>query len=390
MIDRMQTQESKWEFYNPVHIVSGAGAAMDLPRQFRGDGRLLVITTPGFKRRGDLDRVLRTFAGRALFVSDEVTPNPDLRDLEAQLERLAASDVREILAIGGGSVLDSAKVFAVGLAGEKFSLRAYLLEGQPLPARRATRLVCVPTTAGTGSEVTPFATVWDLQTKKKLSLSGDVVFPDVAVLDPELTWSVPREVTVATGLDAITQAFEATWSRRANPVSMALAVQSIRLGLETLPKLQNRLDDKQLRSVMLNASLLAGLAISRSRTALCHSMSYPITAEFGVPHGLACGFTLPEVYAYNREIDAVRFEALASALGYADASALHARLLALMKELQVGAMLRAYVGNGAGLPLLAPRMLTPGRADNNLRDADVTAVADLLAAACRARGIEAA
>jgi phosphonate metabolism-associated iron-containing alcohol dehydrogenase len=377
-----------WEFFNPVRILFGAGAVAQLPRQLRGEGRLLVVASPGLRRRGDLDRILALYrASEEPLVIEDVAANPDLSDLEKRLAELRASSVREIVAIGGGSVMDTAKVLALGLGHEDFSPRLHVLEGAPIPARRKTRLVCVPTTAGTGSEVTPFATVWDRQSQQKYSVAGDGVFPDAAVLDPELTLALPWPVTVATGLDALTQAFEATWSRRANPVSSAFAVRAIRLGLDALAKLRERPHDLSLRGAMQQASLFSGLAISRSRTALCHSMSYAITAAFGVPHGLACGFTLPEVFAFNREAEPQVFETLAAELGYSGADALHGRLLALMSDLHVGELLRPYVGDGAGLEALAPKMLAPGRADNNVRSADLAAVRQLLLSARRSRGL---
>lgn len=378
---------TEWSFHNPVRVHGGAGSLGDLPQLLAGEGAVLLVTTAGFRRRGGLARVEALLAGRDVRVLDDVAPNPDLRDLERQIEAFAAAGIRGIVAIGGGSVLDTAKVIAVGLAGGGFSLRGHLLDGEPLPATRAVHLVCVPTTAGTGSEVTPFATVWDLAAKKKYSVSGDIVFPDVALLDPELTVSLPEEVTVSTGLDAITQAFEATWSRRANPVSTAFALRAIRLGLDALPALRERPGDIELRGRMLEASLLGGLAISRSRTALCHSMSYPITAHFDLPHGLACGFTLPEVFAFNRGADDGHFQRIARDLGFTDADALESRLHRLMEELDVPGWLKKYMGERASVASLAPQMLTPGRADNNLRTATVEQVADILDRACRARGL---
>lgn len=376
-----------WSFHNPVRVHGGAGSLDTLPGLLRGAGAVLLIATAGFRRRGGLARVEALLAEREIHVLDDVSPNPDLGDIEKQLNEFATAGIREIVAIGGGSVLDTAKVIAVGLAGEGFSLRGHLLNGEPLPPARDVHLVCIPTTAGTGSEVTPFATVWDLAAKKKYSVAGDIVFPDVALLDPELTVSLPEEVTVSTGLDAITQAFEATWSRRANPVSTAYALRAIRLGMEALPALRQRPDDLELRGQMLEASLLAGLAISRSRTALCHSMSYPITAHFGLPHGLACGFTLPEVFAFNRGIDEDRFQQLARELGFADAGALESRLHDLMDELDVPKWLARYIKDSASVAALAPQMLAPGRADNNLRTATVEDVAAILDAACRDRGL---
>ncbi|WP_413813784.1 iron-containing alcohol dehydrogenase, partial [Rhizobium sp. Root482] len=135
----------------------------------------------------------------------------------------------------------------------------------------------VPTTSGTGAEVTPFATVWDETTNTKYSLANADMFPVAAILDPELTIDMPREVTLATGLDAISQALESVWNRSCNAITFGWAISSLRLSLSALGKVANTPDDLQARSDMAQASLLAGLCISHTRTALAHSMSYPIT-----------------------------------------------------------------------------------------------------------------
>lgn len=378
---------SGWDFHNPVRIHAGPATLAMLPALVEAPGALLFVTSAGTGRREVGARVSALLSGREVHRVEDVAPNPDLRFVEEQLARLDRADFAHVVAIGGGSVLDTAKILAIGVSAEAFSLRGHILGGEPLPARRRAQLICVPTTAGTGSEVTPFATVWDHATKRKYSVAGPSMFPDVALLDPELTLTLPEEVTLSTGLDAITQGFEATWSRHANPVSTAFAIRAIRAGLDSLSLLRTRPDDLGLRGTMLEASLLAGLAISRTRTALCHSMSYPITARFGLPHGFACGFTLPEVFAFNQQADPERFNRLANDLGFGSAGDLHARLLTLMDELRIGEWLQGYVGDGRNLAELAPEMLTPGRADNNLRAATVAEVAAIMDDAVRGRGL---
>jgi alcohol dehydrogenase len=353
-----------WAFYNPVRIHAGPGALNLLPQLLSGEGALLLVASPGFRERGGVARIEQLVAGRELHVLEDVTPNPDRAHVEKQRMQLASLGIGEVVAIGGGSVLDTGKILASALG---------------------VRVLCVPTTAGTGSEVTPFATVWDHAAKKKLST--DVRHPDVALLDPELTLTLPEEVTLSTGLDALTQAFESTWSRRANPVSTAFAVRAIRMGLQSLPLVLRQPENIAARSAMLETSLLAGLAISHTRTALGHSMSYPITARFGLPHGYACGFTLPEVFAFNRSAEPGRFEALAKELGFATADDLESRMRQLLDELAIGRRIQRYVGDGSGLAALAPEMLTPGRADNNLREATAADVAAIVDAACHNRGL---
>jgi phosphonate metabolism-associated iron-containing alcohol dehydrogenase len=376
---------SDWSFHNPVRIHAAPGSLGRLPGLLDHCRSVLLVISPGFRGRGGLARVERLLEGRALHVVDDIAPNPDVAHVERQIENLVATPIDAVVGIGGGSVLDTAKIIAVALERDSFSLRRHLSAGGQLPPMRRNRLICIPTTAGTGSEVTPFATVWDSATYTKHSVAGDALFPDDALLDAELTLTMPEDVTLSTGLDAITQAFESTWSRRGNGVSTALAVRAIRIGLETLPRLTERPGDLELRSAMLDAGVLAGLAISQSRTALCHSISYPITVHFGVPHGFACAFTLPEVFAFNAEADEGRFAEVAAAVGSDSVDDLLQRLRRLLTESGIAVRMRRYVGNGAGLSALASEMLTPGRADNNWRAATVEDVSRIVEEAVRAR-----
>jgi alcohol dehydrogenase len=356
-----------WSFHNPVRIECARGVLNRLSEFLSGEGALLLVTSRGFRERGGVQRVME-LVPRRMHVIEDVTPNPDLAQIDAHLETLAGLRIGTVVAIGGGSVLDTAKILASRLAG-------------------GARVICVPTTAGTGSEVTPFAAVWDHAAKKKHSVSGEALFPDVALLDAELTLSLPEEVTLSTGLDAITQAFEATWSRRANPVTTAFAVRAIRAGLRALPALVDVPGDLGLRSDMLEASVLAGLAISHTRTALCHSISYPLTAHFGVPHGYACAFTLGEVFDFNRAAYPAAFDELADSIGFSSADALRVQLDELRAVAGVARKIRGCIDGGAAVAALVPEMLTPGRADNNVREATPEDVAEIVARAARACGM---
>ena len=156
-------------------------------------------------------------------------------------------------------------------------------------------LFVVPTTSGTGAEVTPFATVWDQRANKKYSVTGDHVIPDQVLLDPELTLSLPEQETLYTGLDAISHALESLWNVNRSPISSGFAIQALELAQTALPQVLKTPSDLQARRTMQEASVLAGMAISQTRTALAHSISYPLTSHYGVPHGLACSFTLPRL-----------------------------------------------------------------------------------------------
>src|SRR5690606_30104611 len=150
--------------------------------------------------------------------------------------------------------------------------------------------------AGTGSEVTPFSTIWDGQGAKKYSVATPRLFPQKALLFPELTGTLPWDVTVCTGLDALSQCLESVWNRRATPLTSAIATDGIRKIFQALPELKQNLGHLPSRQLMMEASLFSGLCISQTRTAMAHAVSYPLTAHFGTPHGIACSFTLPDLW----------------------------------------------------------------------------------------------
>jgi len=282
-----------WQYFNPVKVVSGIGTLSCL-HKFTNSGHWLLVTSSGFTRRGLKDTITKQLDRVTLHVYDSVTPNPELEDLEVATQQYRSTHIQGIIALGGGSAIDAAKVLAVTLCAElNQPLVEVLRQSKKYNWDKKLPLVVIPTTSGTGAEVTPFATVWDNPYHKKYSVTGDTIFPDVALLDPALTVSLPEFETLYTSLDAISHALESIWNVNRSPVSEAFAVQSLNLALKALPKLRKQPDDIDARADMQQASLLAGLAISQTRTAIAHAISYPLTSYFNVPHGIACSFTLP-------------------------------------------------------------------------------------------------
>ena len=367
-----------WTHQSPVKVIFRPGGLADLPELIDSPS-IVLVTTAGFRRRGLVQRVEQDFGQRIAAVIDDVQPNPDVTDIQRQADDLRKNPPEAVLAIGGGSTIDSAKAIARMLGQEQQASLAAMLRGDEEQASPALPLTAVPTTAGTGAEVTPFGTVWDHDGKEKHSLVGEDLFPRLALLDPELTVGLPEEVTIGSGLDAISHAFESTWNHNASPVSLALAARSLQLSLPALPTLKENPGDIDARADMLQASALAGMAISQSRTALAHSISYPITARHHLPHGFACSFTLPALLAFNAAADDGRLASLALSLGKADAAELAADMTSLFEHLDVSGHVSKYVPDKDSIMKLSGRMFTPGRADNNLRTAtedDVRALLD--------------
>lgn len=365
---------NNWSFYNPTHI-EFCPECLDRISSGINYQRIALITTPGFTKRGVVAHVERALGDRLATVCDTVQPNPEVDAIDITAEHLRHVAPDCLIGLGGGSSLDTAKALARILTQpEGTTLSGHLRAGLPLENKRALPIITIPTTAGTGAEVTPFATVWDFQERKKHSITGNDLFPIKAILDPTLTLCLPESLTISSGLDAISHAFESVWNKNANPVSIGLATQSLAISLKTLPELKKRPDDLANRSAMMSASLLAGMAISQTRTALAHSISYPLTLGFDLPHGIACSFTLPELLKYNAVVDDGRLKQLAMVLGYDNALRMADALKELLLSLGIPYFLSACELKEARALALTHEMLTPGRADNNLRPASVDEV----------------
>ena len=284
-------------YHNPVAIHFGAGSLGELPAILAGRRAVLVVF-PEAEGLG-LTARLRGLLGSALAgVEDGIEPNPDVANLAPMYERFwrEHAAVEAVVAVGGGSAIDTAKALMVGTASGRFDeLVALLSKGGAFRPPRVKALIAVPSTAGTGSEVTPWATIWDKAAGKKHSLHLPETWPEAAIVDPDLMLTLPASVTMQSGLDALSHALEAIWNVNANPLSDTYAVAAAREVMATLPALLGDPGNRDLRARMALAALKAGMAFSNTKTALAHSISYEMTLRFGLPHGIACSFTLPMV-----------------------------------------------------------------------------------------------
>jgi phosphonate metabolism-associated iron-containing alcohol dehydrogenase len=287
-----------WRYRNPVDVRFGAGAFDALGGVLAGRRYCLVTydAANGGAVFAEFARRTETLAGPPEVTVSNIGPNPDFINLAQSCQTYASArrPVEVIVALGGGSVIDAAKVLAAA-DGDFERVRRHLVTGTSADSLGHTAIVAIPTTAGTGSEVTCWATVWDTEALKKYSLSSERLYPEVALVDPLLATGLPRGATISTGLDALSHALESIWNVNANPASSALAEAAAREVLEALPLLADDLGSELLRTRLARASLLAGLAFSNTRTALAHALSYHLTLRHGVPHGIACSFSLPMV-----------------------------------------------------------------------------------------------
>lgn len=284
-------------YHNPVKSILGCGVIDQLPQLLEGR-RAYLVTFPEARGLGMIGRLEKALGNQLVGMYDQVQPNPDVAELVQTYAEFWNNygDCEVIIALGGGSAIDTAKALMVGTKTHRFDdLLALLSAGGSFVPHKTKRLIAVPTTAGTGSEVTPWATIWNRAHGKKYSLHLDETWPELAVIDAELMLTLPSSVTVQSGLDALSHALESIWNRNANPLSRAFAVPAAKEVIATLPRLLESMQDKKLRLAMAAAALKAGMAFSNTKTALAHSISYEMTLKHGLPHGIACSFTLPMV-----------------------------------------------------------------------------------------------
>ena len=360
-----------------MHI--GGGALAELPGVLRRLelAKPLLVTDPFLVKSGHLERATGILdrAGISWSVFSETVADPTTAVVEAGAGRLAEDSYDSLVAIGGGSSIDTAKGMSVLLANGG-RMRDYKVPAD-IP-KRGLPIVAIPTTAGTGSEVTRFTVITDTETDEKMLIAGLACCPVAAIIDYELTLSMPLRLTADTGLDSLTHAIEAYVSRRANPFTDGLARNAMELIARHIRSACAEPDNRAAREAMMLGATTAGMAFSNASVCLVHGMSRPIGAFFHVPHGLSNAMLLPEITAFSVPAALERYADCARAMGVAEvgegSQAAVARLLdelrRLIEDLKVPSP-RAW-GIDAGryeelLPVMASQALASGSPANNPR-----------------------
>jgi alcohol dehydrogenase len=299
-----------------VQMGNGCSANLLATVRAAGSRRVTVVTDPGVRSTGLVERIIAPIqaAGIAVDVDDDVKPNPRDVDCDAGAARAREFGADLVVAIGGGSPIDQAKAIAMlvtngGVATDWQMKRPF--EVDPLP------LIAVPTTAGTGSEVTRVAVITDTGRMFKMTMGDPRMAPIAAYIDPALTVSVPQGTTAATGMDALTHAIEAYTCTVHNPVSDGLALRAIRIIAEHLVPAVEDGSDLAAREGMMYASTIAGMAFGNADVAAVHCISEAIGGLYDTPHGVANSVFLPWVFDFNKAADPHRHADVAEALGIA-------------------------------------------------------------------------
>ena len=292
---------NKFAFNTAKSIRFGVGALEELPTLVKaqiGD-RIMLVTDPGMMATGIVDRAvdLLSDGGIAVELFGDVEADPPEHVVLSAVAAARSSDAQGVVGLGGGSSLDVAKLVALLVPGAETLADVYGVDkarGPRLP------LILVPTTAGTGSEVTPISIV-TTGANEKMGVVSPVLLPDIALLDPALTYGLPPHITAATGIDAMVHAIEAfaSASPNNNPLSRMLATQALTLMGRSLLKAVEDGTDQAARSDMLLGSMLAGQAFANSPVAAVHALAYPLGGHFHIPHGLSNALVLPHVLRFN-------------------------------------------------------------------------------------------
>lgn len=272
--------------HNPTQIIFGVDFIEILKQKSAlfSNKKVLLLSSKSFtdeieeiKNQCDIDKILF------------IPPNPELQFVRSIWDK--AKSCESIIALGGGSVVDCAKALSLNIEFSEFE--ALLKNPNPMNEIPKAQIIAIPTTSGTSSELTAWGTIWDSDNNAKYSLHLQNLHCQSAIYDMNLMRKMPLYLTINTALDALSHSVESIWNKNANPISTHNAIKAIELITAYLVPLSKDLDSVSLREQIALASIHAGLAFSNTKTALAHAISYPITMRFGIPHGLACSFSLP-------------------------------------------------------------------------------------------------
>ena len=349
-----------FDFHAPTRVIYGPGSLNRLGELARelGDTRVLLVTDPGLEEAGHPQRAVASLrqAGLEVFLFDGVEPNPTNLHVEAGVEFARPLGIDLIVSVGGGSSMDCAKGinFILTNGGTMEDYRGFGKAARPmLPS------IGIPTTAGTGSEAQSYALIADERTHMKMACGDRKAAFQIAILDPEVTVSQPPRVTALTGIDALSHALESYVTSKRNPVAQMFAREGWKLLEGNLEIVLKNPADLEARGAMQMGAFWAGTGIENSMLGACHACANPLTAHYGVTHGLAIGILLPHVIRFNAPVVGSLYGDLAHQAGLANgttaaaAEVLARRITALMQLARLPITLAACGVSRGILPLLA-------------------------------------
>jgi len=353
-----------FKYHNPSKIIFETGIIGDKKKlkKLIGEGEYCIFTYSDDIFTEYTNRLIEAL-GKPKLIINNILPNPDYKNLKDICDSFKkdCENIKYAIALGGGSVIDTAKFLVLGKG--NFEITTEFLENK-IKDLKATDidLISIPTTAGTGSELTCWATIWDERNQKKYSLFHPSLFSKLTIFDSKLTLSLPKKITIETSLDAMSHSFESIWNINSNPVSNINARKSINLILKNLPILVKDLKNIELREKIMKASMFAGLAFSNTKTAISHSISYPITLKYKIPHGIACSFTLPIILKSVQGLDEVCDDNIKSLFSNFEEAPF--QLKNFFKKLEISTDYKDYIGNANDWELIVKEAFVGERGKN--------------------------
>lgn len=291
-----------WEFNLPVKIVFGSGKRKELEKYIDdiGGERGVLVCSHSFEKNGTAQRFVEHSGNKIKAVFSNIRPNPTTDNVNECVALLREVKADFAVALGGGSPMDCCKAACAIAKGEDV-IESYHTGGKAVSAEEAIPMIAFTTTSGTASEVTNISVLTDTAKNLKAPMNDEAMYPKIAIIDPELTLTVPPQITASTGLDVLSHAVESYWSTLNQPICSACSVYSAKLVFKYLERAYNHPDDLEAREKMAAASITAGVAFSHPRTTGSHACSFPLTNLYGVPHGEACAFTLDYFIKFNAD-----------------------------------------------------------------------------------------
>ncbi|USG65962.1 iron-containing alcohol dehydrogenase [Brevibacillus ruminantium] len=308
-----------YSYYCSTRIEMGVGKALQLPeylRSMQAGSSILLVSDPGVIRAGLVEPIQNALveAGYTVTLFSSLSQNPRDTECLAGAAQFREAGAEMVVAIGGGSAMDTGKTIA--LCGPNGGMPADYADGQ-LPYQNIAPIICVPTTAGTGSEVTRSAVITESSTHRKMTLKHASLRPVLAVLDPALTYSVPPAVTAATGVDALVHAIEGYTCKVTNPISQALGAKAMQTIVSALPAAYADGQNEAARYSMLGGSMLAGLCFGSADVAAVHCLAEALGGLYDTPHGVANSVFLPHVLRFNAAENKPMHATLSRTMGFA-------------------------------------------------------------------------
>ncbi|MDT0149282.1 MULTISPECIES: iron-containing alcohol dehydrogenase [Priestia] len=307
-----------YQFQTANHLIAGPNSIEKVGEHLSLLGTevksALIITQPSMKRLGFVEKLIHQLSdkGVSAYVNIDVLPEPTVENIEEVFQAISKEQYDVLIGFGGGSVLDATKILSV-LQTNNQSIRELL--GTDLVKNPGTPTILIPTTSGTGSEVTPNAIVTLPDEELKIGIVSKYLLPKLVVLDPVLTLSLPRPITAATGMDAFTHSLESFISNKSNLISDMVALESIRLISSSIIEAYQNGNSVEAREKMLVGSMYGGMALTSAGTAAVHALAYPLGGKFKIPHGVANSMLLPHVMEFNMDAIEDRLFLVAEPMG---------------------------------------------------------------------------